>query len=585
MENNFKRLPSVAFSKSNQGHESPGSVNIGSTVCKIRLQKTNFRLAEFSLGTLSSARFSSWIDGLVRRRRIEMTWQSQRLGFLKMTQKYFMNKKTVRIWVALGLIFSFSQRPNSAQEKPSSPKAIETSSSMPKFSTASPGLINQWLREQSPSASAWDLGGQIRTRLEHKEQFAATGVPGAVDFRDSGGNADNTYLLLREKIHLGYEPCHWFSGYVEGRDSSAQNDERIPSPDADLFDLHQAYVSLGDANGFPVTAKVGRQEMIYGDERLIGVSDWSNVERVFDAAKLRFENRNLWVDGFVSRVVLVDDNNFNQANDYDFFSGIYASTRTLIPKQETQIYFLARNVGLGSPTAIGSGLPSNLSGASPRDIYTAGLRVKSLPGQFGGWDYEAEMAGQLGRFKFSPTGASLDHEAFAAHVAGGYTWTDALASPRLGLEYNFASGDSDPADGKHETFENLFPTNHKFYGFMDFFSWQNLHDLRIATAIKPLKKLTITGDYHLFWLADTRDFFYQINGAPRQTGGYGINRNAGSQVGSELDVVVTYTIQSYATVQMGYGHFFAGDYVKETLAGNGGATGANFIYAQLVVNF
>ncbi|MBI4660737.1 MAG: alginate export family protein [Verrucomicrobia bacterium] len=490
-----------------------------------------------------------------------------------------MKANLLRISLTL-IVGAFSPVNSRAQTNPAAPPAAP-----PKFSTASPGLVNEWLREQSPEASAWDVGGQFRLRFEHKEHFAAPGVPGAADFRRVGGNSDNTYWLLREKFHLGYAPCPWFSIYGEARDSSSQKDDRNPNPEADVFDLHQALLSLGNAKEWPITAKVGRQEMIYGDERLIGASDWGNVGRVFDAAKLRFENKDLWVDGFMSRVVLVDDNNFNEANDYDFFSGVYASTRTLVPKQETQLYVLARNASPESLAAIGPGLPALLTGATPRDIYTVGLRIKSLPGQFGGWDYEAELAGQFGRFKFAAAGPSLDHTAFAGHVAGGYTWTEALASPRLGLEYNFATGDSDPADGEHGTFENLFPTNHKSYGYMDFVSWQNLHDARLAAAVRPCQKVMVTADYHAFWLADTQDFFYQVNGAARTAAGYGINPNADAYAGSEVDLVVTYAIRPRAMAQAGYGHFFVGDYVKDSLQGVGGASDADYIYVQLVVSF
>ncbi len=457
----------------------------------------------------------------------------------------------------------------------------------PSSGSASAGLANDWLRQQSPAWRAWDLGGQVRLRLEHKEHFAAPGVPGAVDFRRTGGNEDNTYLLLREKVHAGYAPRPWLTAFVEGRDSSSQKDDRNPNPEADQFDLHQAHLTLGNPKEFPLTAKVGRQELVYGDERVVGAFDWSNVGRVFDAAKLRFENPDIWVDGFVGRVVLVDDNSFNEANDYDTFSGLYASTKTLIPKQETQLYLLSRNVGPGSPTA------------SPRDIYTIGLRVKSLPGQLGGWDYEAELAGQFGRYKFAAAGPSLDHEAFAAHIAGGYTCTKTTLTPRLGLEYNYASGDGNPADGEHGTFENLFPTNHKFYGYMDFVSWQNMHNARLTSSIKPVKKLTVTADYHAFWLADTADAFYQVNGASR--GGvnaafrgvaaspnpaiYGANPAYGSYVGSEVDLIGTYALKPYAALQAGYGHFFVGNYVKDSLAGSGGAADADYVYLQLVFNF
>ena len=37
--------------------------------------------------------------------------------------------------------------------------------------------------------------------------------------------------------------------------------------------------------------------------------------------------------------------------------------------------------------------------------------------------------------------------------------------------------------------------------------------MRLATSVKPHKKLTLTGDYHAFWLADTHDLFHQANGA------------------------------------------------------------------------
>src|SRR5204863_880896 len=124
---------------------------------------------------------------------------------------------------------------------------------------------------------------------------------------------------------------------------------------------------------------------------------------------------------------------------------------------------------------------------------------------------------------------SLNHEAYAAFIAGGYTWTESKFTPRMGLEYNFASGDSSPTDGKHGTFENLFPTNHKFYGFMDAFSLQNIHNLRLTASVKPLPRLTLTADYHAFWLADTSDSVYTVAGARRggitatPGTGYGVN--------------------------------------------------------------
>ena len=260
----------------------------------------------------------------------------------------------------------------------------------------SAGLLNDWLREQSTDFKTWDVGGQIRLRYEVKENMAVAGRKNSVDFGASPVDNDNDYFLTRTKVHLGFSPVDWFTAFAEGRHSSAAGDERVPSPDRDAMDLHQAFITLGSVKHFPVTVKIGRQELAYGDERFIGASDWGNAGRVFDAAKIRFENADVWVDAFVSQVVMTHDQYFNEANHDDYFSGLYASTKTLIPKQETQLYFLARNVQHGSPNVIGTGQPPFLTGATPRDIYTIGARVKSLPGQFKGWDYEAELAGQFG---------------------------------------------------------------------------------------------------------------------------------------------------------------------------------------------
>ncbi len=449
-------------------------------------------------------------------------------------------------------------------------------------SPASAGLLNDYLREDNAAFERWDFGGQLRARLEHKEYFAAPGAgAAAVDFA-ARGDANNTYFLLREKIHVGYSPFDWLAVYGEGRDSSSQNDDRNPNVDSDTFDLYQGYIKLGDPKAFPLTLKVGRQELQYGNERLIGNADWNNVPRSFDAARLRYENDLFWADAFVSRPVIPRDNAFNPSNGDDNFSGLYASTAKLLPKTETQFYFLARNTGVNAAKAVSDplvGLPS------PRDIYTAGGRLKSLPGELDGWDYEVEGAYQFGRFKSSATSKSLQQDAFATEVAGGYTWANAFGQPRIGLEYDYGSGDNNPNDGKHGTFDNLFPTNHKFYGYMDFVSWQNIHDLRFTASLKPIKRLTLAADVHGFWLADTHDFFYSVSGAPRRTGGYGINPNAGSYAGTEIDLVATYALKGYASLQGGYGHFFVGDYVRESLSSAGGSKDANWLYAQVVFNF
>jgi hypothetical protein len=481
-----------------------------------------------------------------------------------------------------------------AQERAASGTPTNNVAADAKPAAAPPGagLLNDWLRGQSKAFKPWDLGGQLRAREEHKEYFFTPGQPGQVDFRNVGGDPDNTYLLLRARVHLGYN-SEWIGGFAEGQESSSTGDKRNPNLESDLFDLRQGFVTMGNPAKFPLLAKVGRQEMAYGDERLIGTADWGNIGRVFDAAKLRYVAAGFWVDAFVARPVIPRDNHFDTSNDYDYLSGLYGSTARLIPKQETQLYFLARNTGNGSPSfETGALVPL----PSPRDIYTFGFRMKSLPGQLGGWDYTVEADYQFGRFvSISGTPAvskALDHEAYAAHLDGGYTWTKTWGVPRLGVEFNYASGDSNAGDNKHGTFDTLYPSPHMFSPVMDFFSWQNMQDAGVFATIKPAPKLTVGTSYRGFWLASTSDAFYMNNTAPRTGGapglhnGYAINPTYGGYIGSEVDLTFNYAVTPYLGIQTGFGHFFVGDYVKQSFSAPGfGSVDANYLYVQTRFSF
>ena len=149
---------------------------------------------------------------------------------------------------------------------------------------------------------------------------------------------------------------------------------------------------------------------------------------------------------------------------------------------------------------------------------------------------------------FKPTliRKSFNLNAFALAVAGGYTWKDHPWKPRVGLEFDYATGDSDPFDGNSESFQNLFPSNHDKYGLMDEFSWRNIQDLRfLQVNVKPLKKLELQFNCHAFWLANTHDFWYRSNGnsilRTRTPDGQDVRTiGAPRSAGQELDLIATY---------------------------------------------
>lgn len=469
-----------------------------------------------------------------------------------------------------------------------------------------PGFLNDYLRKQDPYYSVWDIGGALRVRYEIKE--GGLGLPPANDFRDitTGTTRNNNdYTSAKVLARVGYTD-KWWSAYLEGRSSETWSDNRsetgagaVPGlggrggPEQDgIVDLHQAYVTVGNHKEFPVSLKLGRQELSYGDERLVGAFAWNNIGRVFDGAKVRWQHEWFAAEAFGSKLVLPNDNNPNVWNDYSTFCGLHVTTKKL-PKHTTELYFFARNEDIGTATAdTGAVLPFQLAAPAARDIYTAGARFKSNPGELGAFDYTVEGAYQFGNWRQATASAELDHEAYAFLANLGYTFGDSAMTPRLALEYAYGSGDDNAADGEHGTFDNLFPTNHKFYGYMDFASWQNLHDVRLAFSMKPHPRLSVALEAHSFWLVDTADNFYNAGGVARggaaatPGNGYGINQGYDSHLGYELDFVVGYTLTKFAGLEAGYGHFFVGDYVDQTWSAPGfGSKDADWFYLQTVIRF
>lgn len=467
---------------------------------------------------------------------------------------------------------------------------------------ASAGLLNDWMRKEAEAMRAWDIGGDFRLRYSDSEGAVSTApavtatpagtkplttpVNANTDFIGQGKPNSTQELLLRERFHVGYTPVSWFTVFGEFRNSDASWDQRHPSPNQDGTDLRQAYVAFGDPKLFPLMGIFGRQVLNYGDRRIVSDPPWLNIGRTFDAAKVRYVNDAFWVDAFVGCQVVPWQDHFNPSNKDDLLSGIYASTDKLLPWQETQLYFLVRNANSNAISSVDTLVPGTPTTA--RDIYLPGMRFKSLPGKLCGWDYTLEVAGQFGSVYDTTLKERLDKQAYAVFANVGYTWTNMWATPRLGVGYEGGSGDSNPNDGKSETFDSFFGAIHQYYGQMDLFGYRNLHIPRVGVALTPLKDLVLTVDYLNFWMADTQDYLYPASGAGRSSNGYGIHSTFDSYVGSEVDVVAKYSPLLWLKLEAGYGHFFVGAYIKQSVGSvpaNGDAVDAHWCYVQTTISF
>src|SRR5438552_17929449 len=96
------------------------------------------------------------------------------------------------------------------------------------------GYFNEWLRQQDPYLSAWDLGGNERVRFEDHQGYGIAGIGGTPskpnnDFRVRGADTDNSYWMSKLRLHAGYTE-KWWSAYIEGRSSLESGDKRFVYP-------------------------------------------------------------------------------------------------------------------------------------------------------------------------------------------------------------------------------------------------------------------------------------------------------------------------------------------------------------------
>ena len=84
-----------------------------------------------------------------------------------------------------------------AQTKP----AADSANAVPAVTVApSAGLVNDWLREQCRLSIPGTSAASSARALEVKDYIDTPGQAGQVAFRRTGGDANNTYLLLRKEF-------------------------------------------------------------------------------------------------------------------------------------------------------------------------------------------------------------------------------------------------------------------------------------------------------------------------------------------------------------------------------------------------
>jgi hypothetical protein len=407
-----------------------------------------------------------------------------------------------------------------------------------------------------PSPAPVGLAGQITDWLQIRGEYRGR----LEGFANGGFNPDSTdgYLLDRFRFNVTIAPAKAVKFVVQAQDArtfdKTSGGQAVPY--RDTLDLRMAYGEFGNAQR---TVRIGRQELLFGDARLIGPLPWTNTARSFDGVRATIGGQKFKFDALAASVVTIRPDAFDKSGSGNVLYGFYGSSNSALPNATVEPYLFWRQ---SETLAVERGGTGDLQQA------TIGVRaVGKLPS---GFDYGTELALQRGSL------ATDDVRAWAGHWVLGRTFAPVAGHPRIFAEYNYASGDGDPKDGNRGTFDQLYPTGHDKYGLADQVGWRNIEHLRGGVEIKPKAEWQVTGSYHTWWLANARDALYNAGGVAVARSSDG---SAGRKVGQEIDAQAVYTYSPQLQLAGGYAYLVPGRFLEATTPGR------SYGYSYLMVTY
>lgn len=387
-----------------------------------------------------------------------------------------------------------------------------------------------------PVLPEWlDLGIDLRSRTELRTNF------------NSRDERDDLVDWTRLRLNVGVAPASWLKFTFQGQDSRLLRRASWRGPSENTFDVRQAYISIGRSDQSQV--HVGRQELSYGDDRLIGRRNWSNVDPSWDAVRMVLRHGEDQVDIFSMAFVGTNRNGFDRPFRGNRLHGFYGRVASLIEGATIEPYVLYSS----QPRVNG-----RQDGGPDAGAYTTGVRFAGAATPWVGFDLE--LTGQRGHARE----LELRGWASAASVKFG---NDALPlKSRFHVLHDYASGGDSREDERRSTFDPLHHARHKHLGTVDMVGRQNVSAVTAGWDARLHDRLRVRINHLDFWLASRFDGLYAISGqlafaAPKSGA-------ASRRVGSEWDFRLTYTPPlNGVTLDGGVGFFVPGKFLKSTVAG------------------
>lgn len=347
--------------------------------------------------------------------------------------------------------------------------------------------------DEKEEAVEWSFDAQLRPRAEVRSNHHF----GLADDRRYFNQADTfATFSQRTRVGLGAE-LDVLSGYAQLQHAGewgVTGGDELTDPQVGL---HQGWLRYEPAETWAL--QVGRQELVYGDARVLGNVDWSQTGRAWDAALFEWTPSDaVGLDVFAGRYeagasevgfVGVD----SLLADDAYLTGAYLTLEELAqPALDVVEFYALYDIQI-----------EELSDDRPNDQAVAGLGSR-LGGEWGIVDATAEAMYQLGSNCREVGGVdaqcsdeTIDRRAWMVDAELGVEVFEPNEVRAFGA-YSHATGDDPETADTNEAYFQFYPTAHKWLGLMDIIGPRtNIQELR-AGASASLGPVEVRESVHYF---------------------------------------------------------------------------------------
>jgi hypothetical protein len=391
------------------------------------------------------------------------------------------------------------------------------------------------------------------------------------------------FTSQRTRLNFGYTG-HRFKLFttvqdvrVWGQDASSIN--RTTSDANDGLMIHEAWgeIMLLDTSAAleNLSLKIGRQELVYDDVRLLGNLDWLQQARRHDMALLKLEDH-----GWMAHLGFA----FNQNRELKT-GGIYNGTPagyaagtngigTLY--KSMQFLYLGRKIRTGNASFLFLKDDFNKYHMEEANkVYERGVWSRFTTGGYFSSTVLKKLS--LTASAYYQGGKDKDGRNMDAYLLSAYTLYPVSKNLSIGPGIDLTSGNNTSQTGNtNRQFDPLYGTPHKFWGTMDYFyvadgfGKNGLVDYYLRTRYKANSKLLLSLDAHQFTASNK-----VMSGD-----GVELDRN----FGTELDLTASYSLTKLITIEGGYSSFFATPTLASSAVKNVGNADLQANWAYLMLN-